>query len=48
MNIGAFCSDVRTLSVLPTTGFAIKLLNVKLLAGEQRATESRSGYVGIT
>ena len=36
---GAFCWDVRTFSLLPTNGFVIKPLKVKLLAGEQKATE---------
>ena len=40
---GAFCLDVRTLTFLPTNGFSIKplklKLKVKLLAGEQKATE---------
>ena len=35
---GAFCLDVRALNCLPTNGFSIKPLKVKLLAEEQ-ATE---------
>ena len=31
--------DVRTLTCLPTNGFSTKPLKVKLLAGEQKATE---------
>ena len=39
---GAFCLDVRTLiNFLPTNGLSIKPLKVKLLAGEQKATELR-------
>ena len=38
-NCGAFCWDVRTLNFLPTNGFSIEPLKVKLLAGEQKATE---------
>ena len=33
------CLDVRTLTFLPTNGFSIKPLTVKLLAGEQKATK---------
>ena len=36
---GALPRDVRTLNLLPTDGFFIKPLKVKLLAGEQKATE---------
>ena len=39
VHFGAFCLDVRTLTFLPTEGFSIKPLKVKLLAGEQKATE---------
>ena len=35
-----FSWDVRTLTCLPTKGFSIKPLKVKLLAGEQKATET--------
>ena len=37
-NFGAFCLDART-NFLPTNGFSIGPLKVKLLAGEQKATE---------
>ena len=36
---GAFCMDVRTLTFCQLKGFSIKPLKVKLLAGEQKATE---------
>ena len=37
---GAFCLDVRTLSFWETSWFSIKPLQVKVLEGEQKATES--------
>ena len=41
----AFCLDVGTLTFLPTSGFffSMKPLKVKLVAGEQKATESTVG-----
>ena len=40
---GAFCLDVSTFCLFANViGFSIKPLKVKLLAGEQKATESRS------
>ena len=45
LSFGACCLDVRTLTFLPTiNGFSIKPLKVKLLAGEQKAAESGSGF----
>ena len=38
----AFCLDARTLTFCQLMGFPIKPLKVKLLAGEQKATELRS------
>ena len=38
--VGAVCLDVRC---LPTNGFSIKPLRVKLLAEEQKATEEKLG-----
>ena len=36
---GAFCWMLGLFAFLPTNGFSIKPLKVKLLAGEQKATE---------
>ena len=45
-SFGACCLDVRTLTFCQLAGFfSIKPLKVKLLAGEQKATETRSGLV---
>ena len=36
----AFCLDIRTLTFVPTNGFSITPLKAKLVAGEQKATET--------
>ena len=43
---GAFCLAFH-LNFLPTNEFSIKLLKVKLLAGEQKATEIPSPFMSI-
>ena len=39
VGFGAFCLDASDFNFLPTDGFSIKPLKVKLLAGEQKATK---------
>ena len=39
LNFGAFCLDVRTLTVCQLMGFSIKPLKHKLLAGEQKSNQ---------